>query len=229
MLLSHFTDQKTRLFQYLFKVYSKLAITENTDRPFAISSLEQGLGNTFQTHVKHGVFERYLHRSLSWFLDGDHLGNWQIQYESQNVPSWSWMRYVGPIDYLPNTFGDTEWNQDVRLVNGGDALEAVVNDLCHKRMRPVQSGRACGLLDSRQEEAGRIVFDEMNGSMTQESKCVVLGRSAERSPLGTRSYCILVVVPSFEKGNGVYRRVGVGYVQTGFIAFSIPGVTSRII
>lgn len=114
------------LFQTLFARYSRLGITKSTDRSVAISGLEKRLADTFRTQSMHGVFEKYLHRSLLWKRSEDTRMKQILYATDKRIPSWSWMAYEGPIKYVPIPFGRVEWHKAVQL--RGDVLEAWVTE-----------------------------------------------------------------------------------------------------
>jgi hypothetical protein len=89
-----------KLFQSLFADYSNLGITEPRDRPVAIDLLAMALANALDTNVRYGIFECFLHRSLLWQW-AQNIPLRQISYDAGKAPpSWSWMAYHGPIQYL---------------------------------------------------------------------------------------------------------------------------------
>ncbi|KAF2183605.1 HET-domain-containing protein, partial [Zopfia rhizophila CBS 207.26] len=100
---------KIRLFQSLFKRYSRLGLTKSTDRSVAISGLEKRLADTFGKPGRHGVFESYLHRSLLWERSEDTRMKRILYATDRRVPSWSWMAYEGPIEYMDIPFRRVEW------------------------------------------------------------------------------------------------------------------------
>src|SRR5215469_7798924 len=62
---------RIRLYESLYKQYSRLQFSRDYDRPIAIAGLEQRLIRAFDTQGGYGVFERYFGRSLLWQRDSD--------------------------------------------------------------------------------------------------------------------------------------------------------------
>jgi hypothetical protein len=93
------------MFEDLFVRYSKLALTKETDMPFAISGLIRKLEIHHDTRVTYGIVHRFLHRSLLWERAGSEMK--PISYSRDEiVPSWSWMAYEGETFYR----NDAAWH-----------------------------------------------------------------------------------------------------------------------
>ncbi len=116
ILSSNGNRSRIDLFQYLYEIYSKRALTVLTDKSVAISGLESRLERTFDTEGSYGIFQCYLHRSILCQRSGDKmertapppgLSKWK-------VPSWSWMAYKGGINYMDISFNEVEWSNVVK-------------------------------------------------------------------------------------------------------------------
>jgi hypothetical protein len=90
-------DERTIEFiQFLSTEYSRRGLTEETDRCTAISGLESRIAQANKCETKIVIFESFLHRSLLWERSGERNTD-RIGYDTQIVPSWSWMAYSGSI------------------------------------------------------------------------------------------------------------------------------------
>jgi len=105
---------KIRLYESLYRTYSRLKFTRISDRPIAIAGLEQRLVAAFDTHGGYGVFERpFFGRSLLWKRD-EASGRPMTPIvfppgQEYRVPSWSWMAYVGAVEFMDLPFDGVEW------------------------------------------------------------------------------------------------------------------------
>jgi len=248
---SRYNLVQVELFQSLFTNYSKFGITNPTDRPVAIDSLAMALAKPLKTNVRHGIFESFLHRSLLWQPAQNTLT--QISYPAGKAPpSWSWMAYHGPIQYLQINYGDVEWDRSVRLVNvkASDAatspenndcvLEARVRRLRNCKIKPEGAKRViCGKEDN---EVGQLWFDT-----EPEVWCAIMGRETGVED-GNRKYYVLFVTECMTpRGRGKFgmrnlgimgilnlrrraqfRRVGMGSIQQRFILFDGQDDTAQI-
>lgn len=128
--------KKILQFQKLYEDYSRLDITEPTDRPVAIAGLEERLLAALGVSGGFGVFDEEDHshvhedgdgrgrglfrRSLLWCRGEDTTSLERIKFASAGstsnghntagyVPSWSWMAYSGGISYITPRFGEVDW------------------------------------------------------------------------------------------------------------------------
>ncbi|GAB1316952.1 hypothetical protein MFIFM68171_07162 [Madurella fahalii] len=125
---------QVELFQYLFTTYTGLGITEITDRPIAIAGLEERLAEVLdRSNVVHGVFEKFLHRSLLWRRHSGIPKMLRIRFRNGcRVPSWSWMAYDGEIENMPVPFSAVEWSRTIKL---GKKLIPPWRDACDMRTK----------------------------------------------------------------------------------------------
>jgi hypothetical protein len=112
------------MFRDLFVRYSRLELTERSDRPVAISGLEYRLEDLHRTRSLYGIVRRYLGESLLWqrsqdkwmeplFDFRDKVSFWCIK--GQRVPSWSWMAYTGEIGYISIPTDGLRWKTDTKF------------------------------------------------------------------------------------------------------------------
>jgi hypothetical protein len=78
-------SNRTRFFQSMFEMYTKLGITFSTDRPKAILGLKKRLSRTLNGTSSYGVLSRHLHRSLLWKRSGTDLNTIPYKLEGAIV------------------------------------------------------------------------------------------------------------------------------------------------
>jgi hypothetical protein len=219
------THDKIRLFQHLFERYSKLGITDPTDRPIAISGLVDRLAETFETKSSHGIFEGYLHRSLLWHRAGTARMR-RIQFAAdRQVPSWSWMASSGQIEYREVECCKIEWNVDVRLIDG--ALYAPGRPLQQCKIEPRDDG-ACDVRSAAKDvDVGWVRFDGIDIVDARSVQCVVVGRDVETCP--NHLYHVLVVRPVTLREETMFERVGIGALSRDLLCFQSRPVAVRLV
>ncbi|KAF7531407.1 hypothetical protein G7054_g8943 [Neopestalotiopsis clavispora] len=225
-------DRGERIIRYqtLFRSYSLLGLTNTTDRPLAIGSLQHRIQDSLDADGGFGVFDEgsrgdgragLLRRSLLWRRHGNTPTMSRIVFlDGQVVPSWSWMAHAGGIDYISPKFGGmtwkplrSPWSSNLKgrdnsfptgVVNNDTALVGEASDY--------DAGRA------RQGE-GEIIFDIPPGEGLQPlpTKCVVLGieRGLPEPKLEHRLHYVLVIRATKSSGltgMPVYERVGAGWL-----------------
>ena len=197
---------RIRLYEEVYKQYSRLAFTFTVDRAIAISGLEKRLIRTFSTVGGYGIFAEYLNRSLLWQRSGLDFME-PIHYPlSKTVPSWSWMAYVGAITYVDIPLGKAQWfprNITPPFRTGGDFPErellALAKDL---RLQPDEQG------------SNSVIFDTHDMHDSTELKCIVVARDRISDAQEVQRYYVLVITPKISEGTErTYRRVGAGFVK----------------
>lgn len=183
----------------------------------AIAGLEQRMVRDLNAKGGFGVFDdrmSLLPRSLLWCRAQDNeasLARIPLEDGDAPLPSWSWMAYNSPIDFLDLPFGGVDWI--IGEIHGPwDQLQApgVVPELGAVvrpfLVEPVESG------DPHDFET---VFDAgENVSMRpwQDWRCIVVGtRRVPKGmaiPIRDRTHYVLVVAPR-SSGEG-FERIGVG-------------------
>lgn len=219
--------EKILHFQKLYQEYSRLRLKHPTDRPVAIAGLQARILKAMNAKGDFGVFDEeksekgghsrgrgLLRRSLLWCRGSDVATLEPINFSSDkifsegalpNVPSWSWMAYVGGIDYLIPSFGRIDWwsiNSPwfPEVKNGSKVLIVNACDYhskgCFRRQCMIQFDEPAG---RSQEEAGQCVIlgtERPNKGVTQSSEAA--------------KHFVLVI--KYDESDGVYRRTGAGYV-----------------
>jgi hypothetical protein len=214
---------RIELFQNLYKQYSRLSLTFPADKPIAIRGIENRLMRTFNTTGGHGIFDRYLHRSLLWQRSREPL-------KRILVPSWSWMAYDGPIDYMSISFGQVTWSEDiaspfVKAVQPGASGQIESEELS---VSPLEIRAPCW--DIVDTNGGRMVLDDQNRQFTETLQCAVVGKSKAEFSDDNHTYYVLLVYPitSVKKDWVSYERVGVAVLERRQIAFEEPCKQGRI-
>ncbi|KAK0732546.1 hypothetical protein B0T21DRAFT_369182 [Apiosordaria backusii] len=110
---------RIRLYESLYKTYSRLDFTRAYDRPIAIAGLELRLVTAFETRGGYGIFDRmpFFGRSLLWTCE-EPTGMKRIDFPKEGLgryrvpPSWSWMAYTGAIGFMDLPFEGVHWLED---------------------------------------------------------------------------------------------------------------------
>ncbi|KAE9377311.1 HET-domain-containing protein [Stipitochalara longipes BDJ] len=227
--LKHPETNINRLYQMLYEDYSKLRLTNRTDRPIAIYGLEWRLAAAFETVGRNGIFDRYLHRSLLWQRSEDNVLE-RISYDpNQVVPSWSWMAYNGHITYMTIPYGEVEWTKSIYCYSstireyshtGLGRIRGIHNDGNYIEVNALVRNFDLSEADA---PGRKLVFDESVGEQTSGLKCVVLGRQypwKEEREREDRVYYVLIVKPMDDGGScRTYERVGAGTLKEKDISF----------
>lgn len=226
-------------FQELYKTYSGLHLSFKTDRPFAIQGLECRLLRALGASGGGlGIIDDgrgLLRRSLLWVRkegeNEDGSPNQMARISEVDLPSWSWMAYMGQIDYLTPPSGDTEW-ESLRMCRGADA--AVPATGAASAGSPATEGRASdrvlvapvrsmrptqGLAPIGSADEAKLVYDTVRTRSRSAGEapvqCVVMGVSRT-----DRVHYVLLVerrgCGSTDVG-GRYKRVGAGWLPESLI------------
>ena len=218
---------RIELLEDLYERYSRLALSYPSDRPIAMKGLETRLIHTFNTSGGFGVLNKYLHRGLLWQRADSTLRRIRSFHIRNEVPSWSWMSYDGPICYMTVPFGQALWSDDIlspftktrHQESCHEGEDTATKDL--KLEAPVW-----GIADMR---GGQMIFDEHDYGFADTLMCVVVGQS-KIEPLNEQQtqYVLLVHPVAGANENPVYERVGVGILERRQIAFGGRGSKAKI-
>ncbi|KAF1810035.1 HET-domain-containing protein [Eremomyces bilateralis CBS 781.70] len=198
------------LFEGLYAQYSKLAFSVPQDRSNAIKGLEQRLGTDFGGRAQHGIFEKYFHRSLLWRRAEDQTMT-KIEIDpslnrGRPSPSWSWMAYMGEIEYMLIPGREADWNRKLfwpteeavgKVTLQGDATKYAI-----------PQGAA--------DDEAKIVFDLEQHPAHEKLRCVVVGISKASLNPGKHRHYVLVVYQKPDSTD-IYERVGAGYLHKDYI------------
>ncbi|KAJ4390805.1 hypothetical protein N0V93_004403 [Gnomoniopsis smithogilvyi] len=222
--------EKILHFQKLYQDYSRLGLSNPTDRPLAIGGLQERILNALNARGGFGVLDEetpergghssgrgLLRRSLLWCRGTDEAALRAINFLSDHalhkVPSWSWMAYEGGIDYLSPEFGQVDWTRVVspwfpEVKAGSTTLSMEAQDY-HSNGCP--KGQCRVVLD---------VGDPDGNSQIAPGMCVILGidkpgvESMLSSGTSGKHYVLALrqKVEQDSSGGPVYQRVGAGYL-----------------
>jgi hypothetical protein len=237
------SDDGTALIEELFVRYSSLSLTCRTDRPTAIVGLESRLAKFYRTPSVYGIITKCLGRSLLWTRSGDAPME-SIPFEAGNVPSWSWMAYRGPIDYLCNRMPASmlTWRDNFRLETPGnfksiDKFQFVIAaPLARFRsgshIEPNEYTTTCKVKDGHSRIVGEVTFDCTDYIDVEGLRYVVIaellgdGRfSGDAVSTPKLTNLVLVVRESsrgMDGGREIYCRVGIGVIHEEGMHFSGP-------
>ncbi|KAK8029780.1 hypothetical protein PG993_011071 [Apiospora rasikravindrae] len=245
---------KIAYFQDLYKQYSRLQFTRTEDRAVAILGLENRLRKAYGTDGGFGIFDDgsghgLFHRSLLWRrgVEQDDTPDMQpIVFPVERrlaVPTWSWMAYAGPIDYLLEPpFEEMEWEtNDIQPPwsrhRGWQEPGVIAPERSATTPRNVEGQRTIPTLavmardyDLRGTRAGesQVLFDTHRSASDGGGKaqCVVVARTKKGFSRDTKKYYVLIVVADLKssaEADRKYYRLGVGYMLGRFIAWDQPG------
>jgi hypothetical protein len=225
---------KIRLYEDLYRQYTRLEFTRLSDRPIAIAGLEQRLVRNLDAQGGFGVFDdgrSLLQRSLLWKRGAEVPPMAKIaSAPSLPVPSWSWMGYNGGIDYLDLPLGGVYWLKNA--VTSPWATRAGVTDTWHTgdgKKSVELKARAWRFMpgDVRRvpREEMELVCDTQDEVdwEAEDLMCVVAGMEIRDCPIEERAHFVLVIrefreqVPPRGGNATVYERFGVGYMKGKYI------------
>ena len=177
-------------------------LTKTTDRSKALLGLEKRLGRTFQTEARYGILSIYFERLLLWQRDQP-LPMDDITYpEGQGAPTWSWMSFMGKINYLDVPFGKVNWTGDIAnpfsTYYGREDLpwDGGLQATAHQLSIGEES------LKSRvQTDLTYVKVDP------KEFKGVVIGTGRFTNESRTTDQYVLLIQ---QESLGIYKRIGVG-------------------
>lgn len=216
---------RIELFQDLYKRYSRLALSYPSDRPIAIRGLEARLLTTFNTTGGYGILDKYLQRSLLWQRSGKAISR-------VSGPSWSWMAYDGPIDYMAVPLGeDKSWFEGITSPFAKGGQPSVLSRSQLESEDVISTTLAIGapvweIVDMTDAE---IILDDPHCHIGQPLQCIVVGKSTVE-PLDEHQahYVLLVHHVSNVEEDQVYERIGVGILGRHQIALGGPYRYARI-
>lgn len=215
-----YVEQQTKgdrisLWEGLYSDYCRLKFSESTDKPLAISGLEQRLSRQFADVTAAGVFGRSKGRCLLWLRADDVPSLHPIQFGNANPgawnpPSWSFMACMGGITYLEIPGGARWEHLDLTLKGDADTL------WLYAKQRPIFNAYAYDFEKRAEQDSDTwlLVYDDPNLGVHGD-KCVVVGT------IGDRLQYVLVVRKAVkvagETAGDPYERVGAGYLPKDWI------------
>lgn len=229
--------------------FSRLAFTYLTDRPAAFLAIECQL--IFSSGVAGGFGILHdknapdlLRRSMLWHRAADCPTMVRLELHEGAAPTWSWMVYDGPFEYLNVPLSHVEWAEDdiqppKEVGTWYDSHNITYFPLVSKAMAVVVRD-----LDVSQHSPtttkSRVILDAGDGAdIRKPSKCVVLGtvRGTSTGPqeddAGDDTLFVLLVSTDGsrpeESGAPVYIRVGVASVPGSWVQTSTAGTRGTLV
>lgn len=228
----------------LFKFYSHLALSNTSDRPYALDGLQSRILTALNSRGGFGVLDEggkrqgLLRRSLLWHRDPDTPRLERIVFPPHRaislMPSWSWMAYTGGIDYLEIPFGRIVWEELQSPWSGGNAGHGGAHP--GPAATPSEERRVSIALVAKVSEYDvsaapkgeyKLVYDTPGLPPPAKPLCVALGKDTGSSL--DRTFLLLVQdTPVTDPDGGkVYERVGAGYLPAACIGKGVGKVTIR--
>ncbi|KAK0111475.1 hypothetical protein ONS95_001830 [Cadophora gregata] len=228
--------ERIRLYEDFYRQYSRLDFTRWTDRPIAISGLQKRLLRDLEVEGGFGVFDdgrSLLQRSLLWKRAEDVSTLEKVLLLSGEpiaVPSWSWMGYKNPIDYLDLPLGDVYWTPDeiVSPWTGTTKDSDIDGSQNIGRLKAVARGYTVA---EDHETRFRIFYDmdKPSEARAKTLKCVVMGRAVAKTRVEETTHYVLVITPiSVSNEESIYERAGVGYMAGSYIDFADAGLLQMV-
>ncbi|KAI0392353.1 HET-domain-containing protein [Xylariaceae sp. FL0594] len=223
---------RIRLYELLFKQYSRLQFSNAYDRPLAIAGLEQRLWTAFKTTGGYGIIDRFFGLSLLWLRDPEETPRMvPIQFSEsprRSVPSWSWMAYEGAITYMDPPFGGVDWENDEILSPFPKAAGHTSNPNLPQYIEAIARNFSFGTTPPP------AVYDQPGGDLKGQ-KCVIVAREKLGRVKRQTQFYVLIIVPSSEQmamaSPGLYplyKRAGVALLPSTSIDPSGPVLEVRI-
>jgi len=99
-------------FEYIYTNFTERKLSAPKDRQYAIGGLEQRLKGLYKSETTYGIVHSCLQSSLLWQRSRGRLKD----IEDEKIPSWSWMKYSGPICYGTIPGFNMRWKCDIKIV-----------------------------------------------------------------------------------------------------------------
>ncbi|KAI0440127.1 heterokaryon incompatibility protein-domain-containing protein [Xylaria telfairii] len=235
---------RIRLYELLYKQYSRLQFTRACDRPLAIAGIEQRLIRAFETQGGYGVFTRYFGRGLLWQRDVTLPSQIMrpIQFpksQQYKVPSWSWMAYEGAISFMHLPFGGIDWEEtEVRspwsppspALTSLSHMSNISNSSWHTADVNERTDLTVVARDFSASADTHIIYDRGERPRDRIMKCVIVGRRKLTAEIDAdRIHYVLVIAQQqgAELGTG-YERIGVGSLPGSAIMLDEVGLAVQV-
>ena len=223
-LVTSGTLQTWHFIQSLLKDYSQRKLGNPNDRQYAVSGLEGRIAHVLKCGSSYGVFEKYLHRNLLWYLAPRNSTRTECVSTNHDIPSWTWMAHRGGIEFVEIPFGKVDrikhdplqFNEERNSVVAA-SLGEITN--CTTRRCENCTARICErrhVLEDAGGETGWVQYDLGADEEPNTIQCVVIGsgRAIKRDP---DYYILLVRLVGSTSAEDQCKRVGVGQVQSGCV------------
>jgi hypothetical protein len=225
-MLIHYEKSRIQLLRYLFERYSGLGLTEITDRPRGIASLEKRIASVFKTESVCGIMMEYCKRGLLWYRTSESkMKRIDFQGTNQQIPSWSWMAHQGKITYMEIPFEEVDWNAEIEVIRHVDEDNQFVEWGLGGTIREFS-------LDSKESQGeARLVFDN-EAQAPEKLRCLVVGRlpvQVEGRVGDDYEYAVLVLAELEGYILPVYERVGIAHLKSSEISLKQEGFRGVIL
>jgi hypothetical protein len=221
------------LFTGLYEQYSRLSFTHEWDKPVAIAGLEQRLTQRFADRSGAGVFANHKSRWLLWerAVEFDTLRRIDFAKSTAKAPpSWSWMSYIGGINFLEPPKGQTTWNTDIELTLTGDgntswlytnqrlAMKApilVVDDITAADISAGSS--TTNNLSQRAGSGISLIFDMPDQATGLHKHFVIVGTFGSQNNTSSRTYVLVVSQKQGQTNTDAFERIGAGWIPNRMV------------
>ncbi|KAK7425722.1 hypothetical protein QQZ08_007821 [Neonectria magnoliae] len=193
------------------------------DRPIAILGLEKRLKSSFTTRGGYGVFKNFLERSLLGRRAEETPSLHPIEFPpDRNVPTWSWMAYIGAISHVQADFNRVDWSYEYSSsFDSGSGNQGKWHGEADGTNRPPILGlRRATKLDSTKDGGElfeRVYFDIPGRKQRVEDlRCIVVSKAKPEDNVDSfmlNCYVLIVKLSSDRNLSGAYLRVGVGELR----------------
>ncbi|KAK4211029.1 hypothetical protein QBC37DRAFT_447106 [Rhypophila decipiens] len=255
---SFYKGMKIRFYETVYQEYSARDFSVHSDRAIALEGLESKILETDQSAGAYGIIQLPsssststpngrtsggIHRSLMWQRDGPKMMRRitgdetpEAQKRMSIVPTWSWMKVMGPIRYFDIPMDTVDWSSENALsspfkkkpvglmsVQNADELyiRAIVSrldEVAYKAAVPVTGSMGVGVNNGN----NLFVMDCVDSpGHVQGLSCVVIGKNKTGSNVDFWMCYVLLVAPTGRPSDGddapCYERVGVGRVEQRYL------------
>ncbi|KAI1264021.1 hypothetical protein F5Y18DRAFT_428528 [Xylariaceae sp. FL1019] len=224
IIMSASQGEKIIRFQNLYKTYSQLEFSNAVDRAIAVNGIQNRLLEAFGTRGGYGVFDEdvqtgqlgLLRRALLWYRPKQ-TELTRIDFpDSMPVPSWSWMAYMGGIDFLHLEFGQADW---VKFQSPWGGNATATTRFTDGTRNLSLWGRAQSISDLY--AADTLYFDDSTRTRRTNTRCMVLGIDKRGGVTSERVHYVILVEPMVSLQqlgvDGYYERVGAGFLAGKYI------------
>ncbi|KAG4432452.1 hypothetical protein IFR05_012067 [Cadophora sp. M221] len=231
--------ERIRLYEDFYRQYSRLEFTRWSDRPIAIAGLQKRVLRDLDVRGGFGVFDdnrSFLQRSLLWKKDKDDSVLERIKLESGApiaVPSWSWMGYKNPIEYLDLPLGGVDWTPD-EIVSPWATMRVTSKPVEENTVAPLKATARTFTFGKSTDVGFDISYDAAKPTAVEEKslRCVVLGRDRTRFPRDDTTHYVLVLKPvtsATGDKESIYERAGAGSMSGRFIDWRVDEQSAKVV
>ncbi|KAI1740242.1 hypothetical protein F4680DRAFT_458632 [Xylaria scruposa] len=218
-----YRGMKIRYYETIYTEYSNRKFSEDHDRAVALEGLESKILKAYETSGCYGIQRgKFSHEDLMKLIPRDKPKSRAIM---DKVPTWSWMKLIGPIQYFPIDMGSVDWsNTLVWSLEGEDTGQAIglvrvdrPGDLFISAPAYKIHPDAYLKPKSNSSNAKRNVFilDRFHlPTEVQGLRCVVIATQKHTQKL---KYVLLVAPRLVPTGDDRYERVGVAKIEREYI------------